>query len=335
VSWVQEVHKKAHILQAQLEAYRGAAISAGLNPDEVTAPLFKEIDSLYETEFPLAKAMDESDLIVHLEGPALSDHTPRLALIESVFANLRQQILSVARAVANLGDGARLSEADVDLSLSALAPGSLYVGIRAESPISRDGQRHLLGEQDPILEATRKAIRSISIVSQHLRDDSDAVISEIPDANVRDAALLAVARLAPTKQSGVRKVTLSSAIEGQAIMGVGLTTKIRTELRQQIRSSRPTGTRIVTYQGEIREIDLDFDRFELRRLEESPTASIRCILLADAAVDLKNLAGKRVQVTATIANDISGLPNVIHVRRVDLIGPTGVTTIADLPFPQQ
>ena len=327
MSWVRQVHAKAHILQGQIENLRRLAIESGIDPEAVSAQLYVEIENLYATEFLLAKAMDESDLVFHIEGSALRDHTPRLSLIESVFANIRHQVFKVANAVAELGDGISITDRDVELSLAALAPGSLYIGIKAEPPEQRNGQIHLIGETDEIVKATREAMRSIGAVSQHL-DDGPGLRQEVPDEKVRDAAFVAVANLAPTGKRGVSKITISSSKDEKQTINAELTPKIRKELWRQLRGADGADTSIfmapsnhIVIRGEIRELDLDFGRFELRRVENFPKASIRCILLPIANVQLASLAGKLVQIVGTSNVDTNGLPKLIHVENVHVLPP--------------
>lgn len=323
MTWVSDVHAKAHILLGQIENARQLAQRTGVDADALCREFYRKVDELYETEFPLAKAMDESDLVFHIEGPALRDHTPKLSLIETIFSNIRQQIFSVAKAVAGLTDERGISDRDVELSLSALAPGSLYIGIKAEPPEQRDGQKTLHGPDDPILRATREAMRSIRVISKYLDEDSQEAINEIPDANVRDAALVAVARLAPTIRSGIDKITLASANDKRSDTGEPLTPKIRKELRHQLRQDKKNGPKQFNLRGEVRELDLDFLRFELRRLEIDPIASIRCQLSPNAMVNLEKLAGRRVEVSGYGEDSSRNFPRMMHVVRVTVFDDTG------------
>ncbi len=324
MTWVAEVHSKAHILLGQIENARRLAQRTGVDSDALCRELYRKVDELYETEFPLAKAMDGSDLVFHLEGPALRDHTPKLKLIESIFANIRQQIFSVAKAVAQLGNNSSISDNDVDLSLSALAPGSLYIGIKAESPEGNNGQQHMLGPNDLILSATREAMRSIRVISKHLDEDSVEAREEVPDAKVRDAALVAVARLAPTKRSGITRVTIASSDEKRSDVGSPLTPKVRRELRHQLRQDKRTGPKQFSIRGDVRELDLDFRRFELRRIAGDPTASIRCQLSPDAMVNLEKLPGRHVEVSG-FGEDVSiGIPRMLRVVNVTVFDEMGV-----------
>lgn len=320
MTWVSQVHTKAHILLAQIENARQLAVQSGFDPEVVCDALYKRVDELYVNEFPLAKAMDESDLVFHIEGPALRDHTPKLRLIESIFSTIRHQVFSVAKAVAQLGDEQNITDKDVELSLSALAPGSLYIGIKAEPPERNDGQQHMLGQDDPILRATREAMRSIRVISKHLDDDSQEVQDALPDPRVRDAALVAVARLAPTLQSGITQITIaSSSKNGDGVTGEPLTPKLRKELRQQLRRGKPSGPTHYTIKGSVRELDLDFQRFELRRLEIDMAAAVRCHLAPEVMVNLEILAGRRVEVSGFGDESLTGVPKMLRVVGVTIL----------------
>lgn len=323
MTWVTEVHSKAHILLAQIENARGLAERSGVDADALCREMYRKVDALYETEFPLAKAMDDSDLVFHLEGPAFRDHTPKLKLIEALFSNIRQQVFSVAKAVAQLGNDVNISDRDVELSLSALAPGSLYIGIKAEPPERADGQRNMLGVDDPILRATREAMRSIRVISKYLDEDSIEAMQQVPDAKVRDAALVAVARLAPSKQSGISRLTIASSDENRSEVGSPLTPKLRKELRHQLRQDKKTGPTHYSIRGDVRELDLDFRRFELRRLELDPSASIRCQLSPDAMVNLEKLAGRHVEVSGFGEEAANGIPRMMRVIRVIVFNEMG------------
>jgi hypothetical protein len=328
MSWVAEVHSKAQILLSQVANARRLAERSGVDGDALCRELYRQVSLIYETEFPLAKAMDESDLVFHLQGPALRDQTPKLKLIESVFSNIRQQVLSVAKAVANLGANQALMEQDVDLSLSGLAPGSLYVGVKAEAAERPDGQQ-LLFRDEEVLRATREAMRSIRVISRHLDDTSPEVRAEIPDARVRDAAFVAVARLAPTERSGITSLTITSTLHGGssgADVGTALTPKLRKELRHQLKQDKPKDPHQFSLRGEVRELDLDFQRFELRRLQtlQDPAASVRCLLTADAKIDLEQLAGRRIEVTGFGEDSPTGIPRMLRVVRVVFLGDDGL-----------
>lgn len=325
MSWIAQVHAKARILLAQIENARKLAELSGIDPAAVCEPLYREVDALYETEFPLAKAMDESDLVFHVEGPALRDHTPKLQLIESLFSTIRQQVFSVAKAVARLSDDRAITDKDVELSLSALAPGSLYIGIKAEPPSPPDGQQHILGDTDPILLATREAMRSIRIISRHLNDETPEAQKELPDPRVRDAALVAIARLAPTGRAGISQITIASA-SGQGeggLSGEPLTPKLRKELRRQLRTDRSHGSTLHTLRGYVRELDLDFQRFELRRLEVDASATVRCHLVTEAFVNLEELAGRHVEVVGSGEEGTPGVPRMLRVMKVSVLDKLG------------
>jgi hypothetical protein len=249
-----------------------------------------------------------------------------------MFANIRHQVFKVANAVAELGDGVSISDRDVELSLSALAPGSLYIGIKAEPPAQADGQVHLFGDSDLIVRATREAMRSIGAVSQNL-DDGAELRAEVPDAKVRDAAFIAVANIAPTGRKGIEKVTISSSAHENQTISAELTPKLRTELRRQLRKDPKIliAPAHVELEGEVRELDLDFRRFELRRIPGKPTeTSVRCVLSPISKVKLAPLAGKRVRIRGSGESGGSAVPRLVQVESVEVLPYEELPVTGDL-----
>jgi hypothetical protein len=69
-----------------------------------------------------------------------------------------------------------------------------------------------------------------------------------------------------------------------------------------------------TVQGEVRELDLDFLRFELRPKGQSDGARIRCHLPSGISVNLQELAGKRIEVVGVSAPGDTATPRMLTVK---------------------
>jgi len=329
----ERVHQKASILQDEIAALRMKARETNdpIGWTEIFCrPYYEMLRSLYTEEMPLAQAIDSSDLLVHAEGPSLADDSPRLALVEQFFANLRVQVLRVTKAIAGLDESTRLRNNQIELGLSGLAPGSLYIGLRVKLPVdAKSGQQSVLGEQDPLFVAARGAVRAIKVVSQHF-DERESLEERIPDPQIRDAAMVAVSRLAPSKQSGVTRVSFDGSLEGWRPRE--LTPNIRKELNRELR--QPVHSQeVVTLVGEVRELDLDARRFELRRIESGVT-DVRCAYSESVGRAARRWLGNRVEVTGRIERLAGGAPRLISVeaiRRLDPPSSSGLT----LPVPSQ
>lgn len=69
----ESLKQKVQILLSNIAHLQKEASANGASQQTVKslcAPYFELVDRIYEEEFPLAKAIEESDLLLHLEGPA-------------------------------------------------------------------------------------------------------------------------------------------------------------------------------------------------------------------------------------------------------------------------
>ncbi|WP_049416999.1 hypothetical protein [Stenotrophomonas maltophilia] len=153
MSWVLEVHRKAVILIAQSELARQLLTSSGRDGNAAADAILLKVGHLYEDEFPLARTMDVSELIVSVEGPAVDDNQPPLALLTHIFTSIQQSAQSYAlEALRSKGiDDSVLVHAE--LVLTGIAPDFVYLGI---------GIRNLAGPdvlQKQACEALRTGLR--------------------------------------------------------------------------------------------------------------------------------------------------------------------------------
>src|SRR5688572_21863946 len=134
--WTREVHDKARILHAQLAAL-GVKAEQSSDPGPMLAmlsePYFQLLDDLFEGELPWAHAMDNSDLVMRLKGPAADEDAPRVKLIADTFDSLRDQVQKIAKSIAGVDSLARGFPEDLDLGLSAFARGSVVLGLRVRT----------------------------------------------------------------------------------------------------------------------------------------------------------------------------------------------------------
>lgn len=324
MSWRGNVRSKAAILFAQIEPMRSLAIEHGLDADAVVKPYYDEIDKLYAEEFQFASMLDTSDMVFHMVGPALEDHTPRLSLVSSFFQSITKQVLQVSNSVADMS-GRKILDKDLEIALSGLAPGSLYIGVRAEPAADENGQQRI--GADPIVEATREAMKAIGLASQYLDPANEELRDLVPDDRVRDAAFVAVSHFAPTGRRGVSKLTISTYDDQRgSVVGEPLTPKLRKELRRQLKDSETYAREAISETqrfelvGEVRELDLDLRRFELRRIDGGDGHSVRC-MLGSSQVALHRIVGKRVRVKGVGAPQKTNLPGLLDVQSVVELEP--------------
>ena len=260
-----------------------------------------------------------SDLLLHLEGAAFKTNLPRVSLISSIFSTVRKQVGSVAYAISGITDRKMLPK-DVDLGLTAFAPGSLYLGFSLPDvkTADEDGQIKLFGEQDPLYKATKEAIRILGVVSGQVEEGAteDDITEKIPDPMVRDRALSALWHMSPSGRTGIDTISIANRSMGDRKFR-NLTPEIRKKIHRLISSpvkSDETGE----YIGTVREIDLDIMRFELRRLVSNTIEGIRCVYKQELSQIAKGALDKKVRVTGKIEKSEKGRPRLLEVQDIKI-----------------
>ncbi len=245
-------------------------------------PYRRLLDEMYERELPLAKLADESDLLLHVRGPAASAPTPRISVVTRLLDGTRDQVTRVAKQLGGV-TSVRVPAA-LDMGLVGLAEGSLYIGFSTGD--------------DEAAELTRKAVDTIATASELVASDRpvEALASELPDPAVRDMAIAAIRHLSPSGHAGITAIDL---LGRRVHHRVSLTTETRRHARR-LMAQPPSAIAPRTlpstamFVGTVRELDLDASRFEIRNVEGFPGA-VRCAHELDD-LDAKRLVGLRVRV---------------------------------------
>ena len=278
-AWTTAVERKAAIIHSQLAIARALAAANRASADEISEPYLALLRTLYAEEFPFAQLTDSSDLVARFRGPAVDIHDPTVSIVISLFSDLREQIRSIAKSIVGLASDRRmLWPAQLDPHLSGVAHGSLLVGISVSPPTSDTAKGHqyeIDGASDQVFESVRSAVRSLSLVAHYVGDGgiSDSIREAFPDPAVRDTVLVAARRLAPSGRRGIESVSFSSP-ESEQDRVEALTPKSRLALSQALVSPVKVSTS-GTFDGLVREVDLDARRFEIRGV--SGVGAIRCV----------------------------------------------------------
>jgi hypothetical protein len=161
------------------------------------------------------------------------------------------------------------------------------------------------------------------VVVRHVTSDAfdqSKLEKEISDPLVRDTALAAVERLAPSK----RRHTSLVGISGRAL-GLPDMAPLSLESREilagvlrvpVVRASEAIEGRFV---GTVREIDLDARRFELRQVIDSPEAEIRCAYPELYDAHAKNWLDAKVHVRGPVVRDVRGAVRMLQIVSLDLV----------------
>ena len=277
--WTNAVERKAAIIHSQLAAARILAAANGADAEKIAEPYLRLLRTLYSEEFPFARLTDTSDLVARFRGPAVDIHDPTVSIVISLFSDLREQIRGIAKSIVGLATERRmLWPSQLDPHLSGVAHGSLLVGVSVSPPASdtvKGHQYEIEGASEQVFESVRAAVRSLSLVARYVNDRgvSDAIREAFPDPAVRDTVLVAAKRLAPSGRRGIESVTFSSPDTEQDQLEA-LTPKSRLALTQALISPVKVST-TGSFEGLLREVDLDARRFEIRGV--SGVGAIRCM----------------------------------------------------------
>jgi hypothetical protein len=326
--WIEQVEHKAAILLDQMAAARALAERVNMDAADVMRPYFDMLNTLYADEMPHARALDSSDLVLHIEGPALQDLNPRIKLLSGIFSDLREQVTKITKAVIGLSDTepAKLPP-ELELGLTSLARGSLVMGVKVRPPqaaargekaenAAPGTQVSLWGEDDPLYQAVREAIRSLARVAWYLgpRGIDEHIVDDFPDPGVRDVVLTAAEQLAPSGRRGYNRVTISAdGVDNRE--PEPLTPQSRKVLRANagtpVRSPREGN-----FIGRVRAIDLDARRFQLRRVEGA--GAVRCVY-DEAIHDPKALLDRTVRVRGLVEYDQRDRPRLMQVQSLTIL----------------
>ncbi len=319
MGWVEATRAKARLIHEQIGSMESYARAAGLDDEEISRtlePHYEMLTEIYEREMPRAIAEDKSDLVFRLRGPAVDGQEPSLSLLTDLFDKVKKSVKRVARAVA---DSSERGATEMDLTLTALGPGSLIVGFSVP-----DSETLLLGEDDPLLYATREALKALGTVTRDLADgvSIEQLELDIPDPAVRDAALLAAQELAPSGRSNITSIEVSGRSLPDRPKAAALTTGSR-KLARDIRRITAPRQALETqeqYEGTVREIDLDLRRFYLRRIGRPSVEEVRCKYDERFTEVAPSWTNRRVMVKGVVEFDPEGRARLLTVSSVSFVG---------------
>ncbi len=304
-TWTDAVEAKARIIHGQMAAARTLALRNDVDPGEVERHYFDLLSLLYSDEFPFASLVDSSDLVARFEGPAVSGRDPTVSVVTSMCSELRKQIQGIARSIVGLESDERVRwPTHLDPQLAGITRGSLVIGVRIQpADESSSDQLALPHVSEPVVEAVRSAVRSLATVARHVGDEGldKRVEDALPDPAVRDTVTVAASRLAPSGRRGIKSLSLYEP-DSFGVKVAPLTPRSRKVLGRAVHRPVRVGGR-GTFEGMVREVDLDARRFEIRNV--AGVGAIRCVYSADVDRLVREILDARIQVEG----DYETLPN--------------------------
>jgi hypothetical protein len=320
--WQVALKHRAGMLHQQIAAMQRLVRESGGNDEtlaESCRPYYRLLDEIYEKDLPIARALDRSDLLLHLDGEGLQTGRPRLSLVTGIMSDVRRQVgMMVKTLVSSINEAVELPR-EIDLGLSSFAQGSLYLGFSLPEP----DPGYLALEGDPLFEASRQALSTLGAVTEHINETNayELIQREFADPKLRDAALSAVGQLAPSGRRGVSTIEIG----GRAVPR-GAWRLLTPETRLQVRAwlEQPVVSRETReFRGRVRAVDLDLRRFDLRRVGEN-LPDLRCIYPAELDARAKQWLDATVVVRGQVEmyQGAARLLQVASVEEVEMPIPT-------------
>ena len=315
--WSSVLRRRTELLHQQIAATQRLVLESG-GSEEILAKAcssyYRMLDEIYEKDMPIARAVDRSDLLLHLDGEGLQTENPRLSLITGIMGDVRKQVGTMIKTlVSSLNEAVDLPR-EIDLGLSSFARGSLYLGFSLPEP----APGYIALEGDPLLTASHQALSTLGAVTRHINEPNayELIRQEFADPKLRDAALSAVGQLAPSGRRGVSTMEIG----GRAVQK-GAWSMLTPQTRQQVRAwlEQPVlGNEVVELRGRVRAIDLDLRRFDLRRIDGGDLPDLRCIYPASFDVPAKKWLDATVVVRGQVET-YQGAARLLQLQRVEEI----------------
>ena len=281
-------------------------------PAQVVAASHEALMDVVRVGLPLSHMLKASDLVLHAEGPSVREESPSLSAFNWLAGTAERTLRKLSGALFDLldRDARRLARA-LDLRLTGMAPGSLYLGFAIAPP----NEDLILADDEPVFARVREAVRQLPRVSGEIDDESisPALNELVPDAAERDATLFALHRLAPTGKRGIHTVDMTAPGHGRGTLSQRERVVLAEALRHPMLANRKKGT----FTGEVREVDLDAGRMHLRGIPG--IGRLRCAIAALDGHSGKSILGEFVKVTGEYEVDRSSRPRLMLVSDIEVL----------------
>lgn len=324
-SAIRRVHMLHRQLDAAIQQARNSTVAElrAIDFMDAGSPYMQKLAAFYRENLPLARLLDNADLLLHAEGPGAADHSPSLSAVNWLCSGAEKHLKHLISAMLPMSaKNSRAAARDVDLRLSGLAPGSLYVGFSLAG-LERSATASALDETDAqTVQKLRQSIHALPVVPRFVGNErmNNEIMEALPDPALRDAAMVAAYEMSPTGQRGIHTVEISSpnALNQSAHAPQQLGQRERVVLREALRGDpMMRKTAYGKFVGVLRAIDLDRNRITLRNISDELPA-LRCALRTGVA-QAKQYLDRTVQVEGQFESNAEGQPRLIRVDRITLV----------------
>jgi hypothetical protein len=255
-----------------------------------------------------------ADVWLSLQGEGIDVQSTPSSLLASYLDAVRKGVQDIAQV--NLEDHLaahskkELKEA-CDLQLVDLQPGSIRIGLRLPDDAGQDDPQELIERRQAASSALDEYLEAVAWAAQGRNEEW--LRERFPERAKRKALLGAVKSLAPSGRSAVESVSLS----GRRMPGAALVTLTQNTGRSlSLALERLEAPQLGTYEGVLREIDLDRGTFLIR--EARPGRAVRCSFPAGLSERAKQALDHRVRVTG-VAREPGSRGGTVDLKVQDLV----------------
>ncbi len=285
-----------------------------LSPEDRKAAVeayVRDIEGLMTDELSLAKVRDDSDVVVHAEGPALNAGKWSFRAFNSVVDSLNGVLRGVVAdnliKASNKTLTTKAVRQQLDIQVTGFAPGSLFVGAKVVLP----KEPELFGYEG-VEQIVRSAVNSLPQAGAMVTSEkiSDEISDVLEDPAVRDSAIVAALMLSPTGRMGVNEISVSG-VGGDGFLRAVLTPEKKSVLRRAVKAGaigKISGHGKI--KGIVREVNLDTKRFSLR---SEDGFLVRCFLRNLDHATATSMLDKVVIVEGTSQKDKEGRVRLISL----------------------
>lgn len=283
-------------------------IGIDATPSKIVDASLDQIMKIALESLPLARVMDESDLVLHAEGPGATHDLPWLSALNWMTSIAESNLRHLSSATFDLlgANGKILSKA-IDLRLTGVAPGSLWIGVKMMPPPA-----DLLPEDGNLINSMVQQIGKLPEITRFIDDEGlrPGLEEASPDPALRDVQLATLYRFSPTGRRGIHTLEISSRESGVA----SLSQRERVVLREAIAHPDKKESTAGSFVGHVREADLDKTRLHLRGVNDIGT--LRCVMPNLTAENARSLLGNLVCAEGRYQTDKDGKPRLLFIERI-------------------
>lgn len=273
--------------------------------------LIPELERIITESYPLSALLDNSDLLVHAEGPGASRNLPSIRSYSWVFNTVEKAIRHYFSSVFSETVGLSKDVAkNLDLRVSGIAPGSIWVGIKVEH------NKIIMGESIGQWEGMPN-LDLLPQIAENIGDEEilPGMQSLDLDPAFLDSSLSILKDLSPTGNRGIHTLEISTQNGGSARLSQRERVVINQALKGLLTSKQKKGV----LQGVIRAADLDKSRLTLR----SHDYTVVCIFPAFNVEVARSYLNKTVEIKGVYEMDKKGTPRRIVVESIQSLPETG------------